>query len=270
MPKDTQQGRRARLKQYHYAAADDLQRIESGTLETVRAHRSGVRKYLNRLAKAAGIPKDGLADGELYLTAMRTLAGTGSGEDHADAERLRDVIERVRGMNELRRACLAAAEATPAAESSGFILELTLGIYGICGFVPGEEVDVTEVAALKPWDIGAVMVRDDDNIYVGRVVSFDDEGVILRDDQRDEHFQRDDVTFIGRINPEPVGRVDGLTAEEAERWKSLKARLDALDADDITSSTARLALEGQIYDLEHPRETGDEWPEYLGGEGESR
>ena len=44
----------------------------------------------------------------------------------------------------------------------------------------------------------------------------------------------------------------------------LRARLRALDPDDITNSTARLKLEKEIYDLEHPRAGGaDDWPEYI-------
>lgn len=145
-------------------------------------------------------------------------------------------------------------------EPETFTLDLLKPIYGICGFIVGEQIEIREVTDLKVWEIGAVQKRVDDGcIYIGRVVAVDAHSITLRDDERDKHFDRAELAFIGRVKPEPVGRVDGMDVETLKKWAALKVRLANVDADGITNCTARLKLERELYDLEHPPEGLDDW-----------
>ena len=54
-----------------------------------------------------------------------------------------------------------------------------------------------------------------------------------------------------------------------KRLAELRKRLGELDEDDITDSTARLRLEGEIYKLTRELDSpdADEWAEVIGGDG---
>jgi hypothetical protein len=55
----------------------------------------------------------------------------------------------------------------------------------------------------------------------------------------------------------------GFGESPPAKVKELRERLDRIDADDITSCSARMKLEKQIFDLEQERPDDDEWPECI-------
>lgn len=87
---------------------------------------------------------------------------------------------------------------------------------------------------------------------------------------RESAREREARAYLARF----TGRTAEVRAEERPapksapgveaRIKKLRDRLNRLDEDDITSCTARLALEKKIYDLERAAPDAF-WPEYIGG-----
>jgi hypothetical protein len=80
---------------------------------------------------------------------------------------------------------------------------------------------------------------------------------------RDTEYWAYKATTIHR----PVKHGEAAESETERRLKRLRARLEKINADDITNSTAILKLEKEIYDLEHPVDL-DDWSAWEEG-GES-
>ena len=49
----------------------------------------------------------------------------------------------------------------------------------------------------------------------------------------------------------------------AQRLKQLRDRLERLNPDEITNCAARMALEKEIFDLEHSQKDSNEWPDVI-------
>lgn len=247
-----------------HAVTERLRRIYAGELWTDRSHLSRITRRLYRLAEHAQVPEAR----ERYRKPVRRhqIYSEAAGSGFADSYEAREV----------RRALLASEEWTESvtggkkpprraqAERDEYTLAAELPIFGICGFVPSDRVLVRPAGDLNPWEIGAVKIKDDNRTFIGRVIRFDSEAVTLRDDTRDKSFTREQITFIGRVDPEPVGRVDGLTDEQRTRLNQLRDKLDDLDGEDdqIIRCTARFKLEREIYNIEHPAREGvgsDDW-----------
>lgn len=136
------------------------------------------------------------------------------------------------------------------------------------GFVRGEGVSATRTADLKYWDI-AVAQKKGESSAIGRLIAIDSETVTLRRVDGDETYNLCELEFIGRANPEPVGKDDRLTEEQREQIKKLRAKLDALDKEDdqILRCTARYELEKKIFDILHPAgRDPDDWSAWEEGE----
>jgi hypothetical protein len=149
-----------------------------------------------------------------------------------------------------------AARKRPAAKDgpSVFTIAMKSDAPGL-GFIAGERLEATATAAPKVWEIVALWRPDEEVAAVGRVLAVDDDTITLRlKDDREQSYNRVGLEFLGRINPEPVGRDDGLTDEQRATLKKLRAKLDRLgDEDDqIIRCSSRYSLEKQIYDIEHP------------------
>lgn len=232
--------------------------------------KSAIKANITRMCLRAGVERtDGQRkDFEAAIReALRKQAAEGF--DAASVLRLADNIARTIEIHGRKRGGQQEAGARPSrkkAEPETFVLDLLKPIYGICGFIIGEQIEITEVPDLKVWEIGAVQKRVDDGCtYIGRVVAVDAHSITLRDDECDKHFDRAELDFVGRVKPEPVGRVDGMDVETLKKWAALKVRLAHIDADDITNCTARLDLERELFDLEHPKPV-DDWSAWEGAD----
>jgi hypothetical protein len=133
------------------------------------------------------------------------------------------------------------------------------------GFVCGEGVSATEAEDLKVWDIAAIEQTRDEPAAIGRVLAITADSVTIRRVKGDETYGLRGLSFLGRVNPEPVGKDDGLTDEQRATLKRLHDKLDRLgDEDDqIIRCSARYEIEKQIFDITHPADV-DDWSKWEG------
>jgi hypothetical protein len=125
------------------------------------------------------------------------------------------------------------------------------------GFVAGEILEARRADDIKVWDAIAFWKPGEDEADLGRVVAVTADHITVRYTNAEATIARAELEFLGRISPEPIGFRDGLTDEERRRVKELRARLEKIDVDDITNSTAVLTLEREIYNIEHKPAAGD-------------
>lgn len=126
---------------------------------------------------------------------------------------------------------------------------------GQVGFSRGDIVEMELTDDLKPWDILGIVEKGDENLYFGRVVVCAPQSITYQLDEGQEFTTpRAEIIKLYRVDPEPVGRDDGLTDEQRATLKKLRGRLDALGSEDdqIIRCTARYELEKKIFDIEHP------------------
>lgn len=124
---------------------------------------------------------------------------------------------------------------------------------GNCGFIGVELVQARGAVEPKVGEIGVAWVGDEEAL-LGRVVASDADSITLRDEFTDYTFKRSEVAFLGRADPEPVGRHDGLSEEQRKRREELLTKLERLDGEDdqILRCTKRYELEKELFDIEHP------------------
>lgn len=149
---------------------------------------------------------------------------------------------------------------------------------GSCGFVYGEVVEAVRADDLRPGEIAAIGRRATGKYSVARVASIGDSLITILCDGGDAEecslphtFLISELEFLGRVNPEPIGRWDGPTEEECKKIKEARRRLEKLgDEDDqIIRGTERYRLEKIIFDILHPVGGDlDDWGAWEeGGEG---
>src|SRR5215213_9746418 len=131
------------------------------------------------------------------------------------------------------------------------------------GFVRGEVISATRTAEIKIWDI-ALAERRGESAGVGRVVAVTEDSITIRRVEGDETYDRRELAFLGRVNPESVGKDDGLTDEQRATLKKLRAKLEAVAGEDdqIIRCSARYEIEKEIFDIKHPAGEGkelDDW-----------
>ena len=220
--------------------------------------RQRITRRLNWLAKAAGVATThGRAYSErpaIYLEA--SARGFGS---HPEAEELLRELAKIE-RHHAEREKEAKAEAPKASGRGAYLYTLAVpdDTLANLGLVAGDEPRVYGTDDLKPGDAAALHMRGDSDPTCGRVVSLDAETITLRDNYEDWPLRRADVVKAGRLDLLNVGRTDPLTPAERKRVAELRGRLDRVDRDDITNSTAAMKLERELYDLEHPKDV-DDW-----------
>lgn len=138
----------------------------------------------------------------------------------------------------------------------------------IVGLVSGDIVRAHATRNLRVWDIAAVKRADKASYFIGRVTAVSPKSITVRGDATEHTYDRAELEFEGKVNPEPVGRDDGLTDERRDELAGLRRKLDRLgDEDDqIIRCSARYELEKKIYDIEHPVAQpydAAEWPDEL-------
>ena len=219
--------------------------------------------------------------GSLYLSACRALAGGHSGNGPL---RLADYLRMVEYQAEQVRAWWKefiephAAKHAAKAEAPGrsrkrrgaraaetYDLTLTETIPHL-GLIKGDVVQAAAATNIKVWEIASLWRPGAAASKIGRVTAIDADSITLRLATAERTYSLTELEFLGRVNPEPVGRHDGLSDEQRDRLRELRRRLDKVDADDITSSTSLLKLEREIYDIEHPTGTKDsnDWSAWEG------
>lgn len=169
--------------------------------------------------------------------------------DAAEAEHRR-AIERARAREETdKRADGASARGRTREGRKRVIIELTSDCAENIGYIQGECVEAEEASwQLKTWDAAAAWNDNADRVSIGRVVAADDHGFTIRDAHGAEtYFRRAAVVFAGRV----LHAVPNLPNDRLAILAALKLRLARI-GDGITHSSARLRLETEIYQIEHP------------------
>jgi len=121
---------------------------------------------------------------------------------------------------------------------------------------PGELVAVEEKAGdLKSWEgFGRVTEAGEETVWVE-----ERDGEQYGYDRPDYNFFRVTEYTVKPKRPDPAASYTSDPEQMRQRkLKQLRARLDKIDPDDLTNCSARLSLEKQIYDLEHPPNL-DDW-----------
>jgi hypothetical protein len=258
--KDSTKAERERLRR----AAEDLETISdvyANAGGVSRAHRWHLSANINRAADLAGVRYECRTYPERYERAEKALRGA----SHYGAiravrracEEIRAVWERPEGMTPEEAAPpRRAPKKTPPEEAEIYYVGVRSDDATIIGYVKGETLVAEEARrTLKVGDPASAWHHPDDKATTGRVVAADADTFTLRTGRHAEHtFDRRTCAWAGLV----VGVESKFTEEEEKRLDALRKRLEGVDADDITSSTALLKIEREIYDIEHPKDA-DDW-----------
>jgi hypothetical protein len=263
-----------RLAQTHYDSASELRLILDTpswlTFKPSRSTRQRASMWLNRLLKEAGIERGKEGAEKAYLAAIRALRDTKGSDYSYNAKQIARVSKDF--LSE-RMSSTPPRAARPSATSKHENCRDDLDAFGV---LKGDTLEAVEtgISDLLLGDLIIIFDAKRTKIEgIGRFAGTEDDhaeedsekiNAFCVDESDDnyryegDHFQVSRVVAvtrrieIGRGTPETFD-----AAARKARLAQLRRRLERLDRDEITDSTARFKLERQIYDLEH--EPADEW-----------
>lgn len=253
-------------------------------------YRNALKRALCAVCAASGTKYNSKDPAGSYIEAEAEaeMLSTGSEEWHAHYDARSNLLNLLEGLR--KRRSLSAVEvrgrsdtatteqphATPAEKpcraARGELHVNMMFDLGSCGFVRGEIVKARPASDLRPGDIAAVKVKGDSEVIVSRVAAVDKMTITLRcddhdPDECDDHtFKLAALSFLGRVDADPVGRWDAPTGEDLKHLQHLRQKLEEVssytDWENVLSST-RYRIEKQIYDIEHPTGSDpDDWSEW--------
>ena len=264
-----------RLRQVHYNTASYLSAClerRTGWLSPTRSELRRLSLHLNKLAKQAGVSREGLTTSEAYLESIRALVRATGTDANAHAGGIQKLTDEVLD----RRRRLESAQPVPHTEKQRLTIRVAddNSTYEPLGIHAGDklESEETTVEALCAGDLVAVWDKENDK-WAGI-------GYFLATDEKDFHVQEQDGFTYYYTHDGELWTLYLLTAitrrtevrrgqtAEAERVKrerrieALRQRLDKLT--NIEDETARFRIEREIFDLEHAAACAeDEWPEVI-------
>ena len=287
-----------------------LERLPDNLPEPTPAMRKAARRLLDKLVKTAGSTTPPKADTcAVYREAVRAIIAQTGTDEHPDVLALRDLAQKYdahRRKIEAREK--RAEEATkPPEKSTAQMLSDALACAQING--PPNDASLALIDALLEWvrftltltphslDLIAAIYtetkkatnrarRATDGHLPGDLEEAtgelhgrfyhhitQDKPSVLPPAAQDKKSRRVDET-LARWYGQPAAGRGGQKPQDADterRLRELRDRLAKLDADEITDSSARMKLETEIYNLEHPpAASADEWPEYIDMKGGTR
>ena len=263
-----------RLRQVHYNTASYLSACLDRRSEWLSPTRGEVRRlslHLNKLAKQAGVSREGLTTSESYLESIRALVRATGTDANAHAGEIQKLTDEI-----LSRRRQQERAATPPTEKQRLIIRIAdnCDTYTPLGIHAGDklESEETTVEALCAGDLVAVWDKENDK-WAGI-------GYFLATDEKDFHVQEHDgrpyhythgagwwtlylLNAITRRTEIKRGQTaDAERVKRERRIEALRQRLDKLT--NIEDETARFRIEREIYDLTHaPACAEDEWPEVV-------
>jgi hypothetical protein len=240
----------------------DHQKDDDWKVHLTPAKEKAVRAKITELVNTAGCER-GHNDSKTLELALKTVKSLGTEEEVAAAYKVADRIGewvnpvweegRDRRIQAIREKIATAAEPTPQRE---YDAKLTINDdHGDLGFVRGDIVGLTETEDLAPWDICGVDEKGEEFMYLGRVVVCSPQSLTYRCDGEEYTTPRSQIETLYRVDPEPVGREDGLTDDERKRLKELRDQLGAVESDtdwENTLSGVRYKIEKLIFDITNP------------------
>ncbi len=263
-----------RLRQVHYNTASYLSVCLDRRSEWLSPTRGEVRRlslHLNKLAKQAGVSREGLTTSDSYLESIRALVRATNTDANAHAGEIQKLTDEI-----LSRRRQQEPAATPPTEKQRLTIKVTddCDTYTPLGIHAGDKLEgeVTTVEALCPGDLVAVWDKKNDT-WAGI-------GYFLATDEKEFHVQEHDgctydythdaegwtlylLTAITRRTEIRRGQTTEAERVNREgRIEALRQRLDKLT--NIEDETARFRIEREIFDLEHAAACAeDEWPEVI-------
>ncbi len=264
-----------RLRQVHYNTASYLSACLERRTQWLSPTRGELRRlslHLNKLAKQAGVSREGLTTSESYLESIRALVRATGTDANAHAGEIQKLTDEI--LSRARRQ--ARAQPVPHTEKQRLIIRVAddCNTYTPLGIHAGDklESEETTVESLCAGDLVAVWDKENDK-WAGI-------GYFLATDEKDFHVQEQDGFTYYYTHDGELWTLYLLTAitrrtevrrgqtTEAERVKrerrieALRQRLDKLT--NIEDETARFRIEREIFDLEHAASCAeDEWPEVI-------
>ncbi|HYY93229.1 MAG TPA: hypothetical protein VE713_01830 [Pyrinomonadaceae bacterium] len=166
-----------------------------------------------------------------------------------------------------------APAATPTGESKPHESEVDVDegceSFKTYGLFPRDKLALIECDDFRPGEVVVIWIKERKRWEVGRFVEYTDTEdwgrcPYIRQTRdaytfnRHAHMFYRVKTITRTIAVERPTNAEGEEATKKQKIEALRKRLDEIDADDITNSTAILALERQIYDLEHSKDL-DDW-----------
>lgn len=263
--KATTKHRAGRLAKVHYQTASGLRWMFDPPKDWPRPTRPVKQRaslWLNKLAAEAGIKREGLTREQVYLESIRAIiAATGKDESFAARKVQGEVREWDGRRGELWK---REAKAPPATKQA--VIKIG-GDHPAVGLLKSDLITI-ELEDVKAGDLCLVQYMDEGTRYysVGFIRHETEGEFTLTDGTKESWFEPREVLTLGRVvKIEREVKRGAPPAEDtrARRLAELRRRLESLETDDITNSTAAFKIEKEIYDLEHSAER-DEWPEVIG------
>ena len=264
-----------RLRQVHYNTASYLSAClerRTGWLSPTRSELRRLSLHLNKLAKQAGVSREGLTTSESYLESIRALVRATGTDANAHASEIQKLTDEVLD----RRRRQERAQPVPHTEKQRLTIRVAddNSTYETLGIHAGDklESEETTVEALCAGDLVAVWDKENDKwAGIGYFLATDEKEFHVQEhDGRPYHYTHGAGWWTLYLLNAITRRTEikrGQTAD-AERVKrellitALKKRLDRLTSNDEESE--RFRVEREIYDLEHaPACAEDEWPEVV-------
>jgi hypothetical protein len=235
--------------------AERLKNFYTWSSRASRSELSRMSRRLFALADAAGLPNVRATAYNERHTIYTRAAEAGFGAS-PEADRLRAQLARFEAEQAPQQQTSPPVATSRKKEPRLWNVAMT-NTCECVGFVQGEIVQATEADDLRVGEIAALKHKGGKTITVGRLTAISDTSVTVLSYDEQDTASRADLEFLGRVNPEPIGRSDGPDKAAQARLAQLRKRLDGVNIDDITNSTVAMKIEREIYDIEHPPKLND-------------
>jgi DNA-binding phage protein len=268
-----------RLRQIHYNTATWLSACFERRTEWLSPFRGELRRLsfrLTKLAKQAGINREGLTTSDVYLESIRALVKATGTDANPHAEEIQQTTERImeRGREERnsQSGTQTASDNPPTREARMSDDNTTLARFGIN---PGDVLTVAPVTDPRRGELVLMWanVRCQWRGY-GCFISMDAENVTIDEyngeyDYKPRAFTIYRVVSLSRMIERPAvdaempAKSDGLSLETKRRIEELTRRMERLYEPE--NEAVRFKVEREIYDLTHARVETEEWSEFVSG-----
>lgn len=261
----------------HYEAAGSLnilQRPEKGTVVPSLDEKRRAAMYFRRLAKTTGVDITGMNYKDAYLACVRALieqTGQGTNDDIKGLQHLANEYAR-RCYERRKEAEVSVQQAPVAAKEGAFRIPNDYHGWESFGFLPDDIINYVAVTDPRPGEV--VFLKDGGTWYAGRFVEITEENgkkwwVYLK--PNDEKWLYTYPAPIYRVvsitrttqveRPDEQAAPGALSPATLARIEKLRKRLDKLFEPEQERAYFKTLRE--IWDLEHPIEVADEWPDVI-------